>query len=204
MLDKSAPTTHDIHPLLRSRWSPRAFTPAPIPPADVLRLLEAARWTPSAVNEQPWNFLVISREDSEAFNLALSCLAESNAVWAQHASLLILSVARLRMTRDGSENPVALYDLGQAVAHLTVQAAAQNLWVHQMGGFSKERAREVFEIPEDHAPVTFIAVGQLGDPEALPERLRERELAPRERKPLDTFVFGGHWGQSSPLLEPSK
>lgn len=201
MLEKLASTTHDIHPLLRSRWSPRAFTSEPIPTADVLKLLEAARWTPSAVNEQPWNFIVIPRDDTETFAQAVSCLVEGNVVWAQHAPLLIVSVARLVRSRDGAPNVAALYDLGQAVAHMTVQASALGLWVHQMGGFSTERAREVFALPEDHAPVTFIAVGQQGDAEALPERLREREFAPRERKPLDAFVFGGRWGEPSPLLE---
>lgn len=201
MLGNVTPTTYDIHPLLRGRWSPRAFSSQPIPEADVLSMLEAARWSPSAVNEQPWSFLVIPRSDTAAFELALSCLAEGNVVWAQHVPLLILSVARLVRTRDGSPNGSALYDLGQAVAHLTVQAAALGLSVHQMGGFSAERAREVFAIPENHAPVTFIAVGYQGDPETLPERLRERELAPRQRQPLESFVFGGGWGQPSPLLE---
>lgn len=201
MLEPIAATSHDIHPLLRGRWSPRAFSSQPIPDADVLSLIEAARWTPSAVNEQPWNFIVIPREDAATFELALSCLAEGNVVWAQHVPLLILSVARLVRTRDGSPNGSALYDLGQAVAHLTVQAAALGLLVHQMGGFSAELAREVFAIPEDHAPVTFVAVGYQGDPERLPESLRERERAPRQRKPLESFVFGGGWGQPSPLLD---
>lgn len=201
MLESVVSISHDIHPLLRGRRSPRAFSSQSIPEADVLSLLEAARWSPSAVNEQPWNFIVIPREDTTTFERALSCLAEGNVVWAQHVPLLILSVARLVRTRDGSPNGSALYDLGQSVAHLTVQAAALGLSVHQMGGFSAELAREVFAIPRDHAPVTFIAVGYQGDSESLPEPLRERERAPRERKPLAAFVFGGGWDQPSRLLE---
>lgn len=199
---KPAATNFDIHPLLRNRWSPRAFSPEPVPASAVLGLLEAARWSPSAVNEQPWGFIVIPREDREAFANAVEALAEGNRVWAQHVPLLIIAVARLVRERDGQPNPVALYDLGQAVAHLSVQAAAEDLWVHQMGGFSAERARELFAIPENHVPITFIAIGELGDPESLPDTLRERELAPRARKPLSAIAFGGRWGQPSELIQP--
>lgn len=192
--------TIDIHPLLRGRRSPRAFSPRPVPAQQVLALLEAARWSPSAVNEQPWAFIVVQREDAEAFDRAVSTLAEGNKVWAQHAPLLIFALARLTRERDGQPNSVALYDLGQAVAHLSVQAAALGLWVHQMGGFSADRARELFAIPENYVPVVAIAVGELGDAESLPATLRERELAPRTRKPLSSIVFGEHWGETLPIV----
>jgi len=200
MLEKPATTTYDIHPLLRHRWSPRAFAPQEIPPEQVLSLLEAARWAPSAINEQPWNFIVAPHSDAQTFEQALSCLVDGNRVWAQHVPLLLVAVARTTFSRDGSPNPVALYDLGQAVAGLTVQASSLGLWVHQMAGFVADRTRTVFAIPDDYTPVTFIAIGQLGDPATLPEQLRERELAQRARKPLEQFVFGGNWGEPSPLL----
>jgi nitroreductase len=199
MLEKPATVDYTIHPLLRGRWSPRAFDPAPLPREQVLSLLEAARWSPSSNNGQPWSFVVIPRTDQDAFDRAVSSLNESNVVWAQHAPLLILAVARLNRD-NGAPNRTALYDLGQAVAHLSVQAAASGLWVHQMGGFSQDRARELFAVPEGYEPVTFIAIGRQGDPVLLPENLREREQAPRTRKPLDAFAFGGEWGQPSPLL----
>lgn len=192
--------TIDIHPLLRGRRSPRAFSPQPVPAEHLLSLLEAARWSPSAVNEQPWAFIVVQREDTAAFDRAVSTLAEGNKVWAQHAPLLIFALARLTRERDGQPNSVALYDLGQAVAHLSVQAAALGLWVHQMGGFSADRARELFAIPENYAPVVAIAVGELGDVESLPANLRDRELAPRTRKPLSSMVFGEHWGETLPIV----
>lgn len=199
-LEKSAATSYAIDPLLRERWSPRAFSPEPLAAEQVLSLFEAARWSPSAMNEQPWGFIVAPREDAALFAQAVECLAEGNRVWAQHAPLLVVAVARLVRQRDGAPNGVALYDLGQSVAHLTVQAASLGWLVHQMGGFSADAARAAFGIPADHAPVTFIAVGRMGDPGALPEALRARELAERQRKPLSELVFGEHWGQPSALL----
>lgn len=201
-LEKRAVTSYAIDPLLRERWSPRAFSPEPLAAEQVLSLFEAARWSPSAMNEQPWGFLVVPREDAATFAQAVECLAEGNRVWAQHAPLLVVAVARLVRLRDGAPNGVALYDLGQSVAHLTVQAASLGLLVHQMGGFSADAARAAFGIPADHAPVTFIAIGRMGDPGALPEPLRTRELAERQRKPLGELVFGERWGQPSALLSP--
>jgi len=201
MLTKPALTDSPIHPLLRDRWSPRAFDSQPIPQEQLLSILEAARWSPSGGNGQPWSFIVVPREDEDAFNRVVSCLNEGNQVWAREAPLLIIAVAQL-LRDNGAPNGVALYDLGQAVAHLSVQAGALGLAVHQMGGFSAERTRELFAIPEGYAPVTFSAVGRQGDHGLLPDTLRSREEAPYARKPLQSFVFGGTWGQPSPLLAP--
>lgn len=100
------------------------------------------------------------------------------------------------------ENRHALHDVGLAVANLTVQATALDLYVHQMGGVRRDKARELFDIPEDHEPVTALAVGYLAaDAETLPDDLRQRELAPRPRKPLEAFVFAGRWGRIWPLID---
>jgi nitroreductase len=199
MHNKSATTGYPIHPLLRERWSPRAFAARPVPHDDVLRLLEAARWAPSSGNGQPWRFVLAPQADPDAFGRALESLNAGNVVWAQHAPLLILAAAQMRR-EDGAPNRTALYDLGQAVAHLSVQATALGLWIHQIGGFDQPQARELFAIPEGYEPVTWIAIGELGDYETLPEPLRERERAPRARQPLEAFVFGGGWGRPAPLL----
>jgi nitroreductase len=194
VLEKPAPAAHPIHDLLRDRWSPRAFDPQPIPAGDLLSLLEAARWSPSSANQQPWSFVVIPRTDEDAFARALACLNENNVLWAANAPLLLLTVAKL--TRDnGAPNRTALYDVGQAVAHLTIQATALGLKTHQMGGFSQERARELFAVPDGYEPVTFIAAGRQGDHMLLPAEQRSREEAPRTRKPLADFVFDGCWGK---------
>ncbi len=198
MTTKSAVTDHPIHPLLQARWSPRAFAPTPVAADQLLSLLEAARWSASGGNVQPWSFVIAPREDADAFARLLGTLVEANRVWAQHAPLLVLTVAQ-QLRAPGTPNPYALYDLGQAVAHLTVQATALGLRVHQLGGFDPEQARSAFAIPADYAPATVLVIGLPGDPATLPEPLYAREVAERTRKPLDNFVFGGAWGQPAAL-----
>lgn len=202
-MEKPAPVDYPIHDLLRRRWSPRAFAPDPVEPEKLRSLFEAARWAPSSFNEQPWAFLVATREEPDGFRRLLDCLIESNAVWAQHAPVLALSVARRHFERDGRENRHAFHDVGQAVAHLTVQATHFGLFVHQMAGFDVERARTELGLPEGWDPVAMIALGYPGDPNTLPERLRQRELAPRVRKPQREFVFGPGWGRIAPFAERS-
>jgi nitroreductase len=192
MLHKPASTSVDIHPLLRDRWSPRAFDSRPLSQEQIISLFEAARWAPSGGNGQPWSFIAVQRSE-EGFADAVSALNEGNLVWAQQAPLLFVAVAQLNRD-NGAPNRTALYDLGQAVAHLTFQAASLGLMVHQMGGFSAERAREVFDIPAGYEPITCVVVGYQADGSALPESLHDRERAPRSRKPLDQLLFSGRWG----------
>jgi nitroreductase len=198
MTTKHAVTDHPIHALLRERWSPRAFDSAPLTPDQIRPLLEAARWSPSGGNGQPWRFIVAPR-GSETFDKVVGTLNEGNVVWAQHAPLLLVAVAQT-VRDNGQPSPVALYDLGQAVAHLSVQAVAAGLWTHQMGGFSKDNLREAFAIPEGFQPVTVTAIGRLGDIDRLDPGLRERELAPRSRKPLAEIAFGDTWGEAAPVV----
>jgi nitroreductase len=123
----------------------------------------------------------------------VSCLFDGNVFWASKAPLLMIAVAK--MTRaNGSPHRLAYVDPGLAVENLCLQAAALDLYVHQMGGFSTDSARELFEIPADHEAAVMLAVGHLGDPDELPEPARERELMPRERRPLSEFVFEEKWG----------
>jgi nitroreductase len=199
MLNKSAVTDHLIHPLLRDRWSPRAFDSRPIPRDDLLRMLEAARWSPSSLNEQPWRFVVVPHAEADTFERAVSSLNAGNILWAKHVPLLLLAAAKLNRD-NGEHNRTALYDLGQAVAHLSFQAAALGLWVHQMGGFDQDQVRALFSIPDGYEPVTWLAIGERGDHNTLPDALRQRELVPRTRNPLTTFVFGGRWGRLAPVL----
>jgi nitroreductase len=192
--------TQGIEELLARRSSPRAFSSQPVEKEKLSLLFEAARWAPSSYNEQPWRFLVATRENEGQFDRILDTLVEGNRVWARHAPVLILAVAKRDFSHSGRPNRHALYDTGQAVANLTVEATALGLHVHQMAGFGPEMARRVFRIPEGYEAVTAIAVGYRGDPEDLPEPLRSREVAPRTRKPLAEFVFSGSWGKPSPLV----
>ena len=199
-MEKPAQTGFPIHDLLRRRWSPRAFSDRPVEPQKLRSLLEAARRAPSSYNEQPWAYLVATREDPEEHARMLSVLVEGNMAWAQRAPVLMLSLARLHFERNGKPNRHAFHDVGLATAQLVTQATALGLVVHQMAGFHAEKARELFGIPEDWEPVAAIALGYPGEPESLPESLRQREFAPRTRKPLEQFIFTGRWGQTSELV----
>jgi nitroreductase len=199
-MQKSAPSDHPIHEVLQQRWSPRAFSGKPVPP-DVLRsLFEAARWAPSSANEQPWAFLVATRDDSETHTKLLSTLAESNQVWAQHAPVLGSSIARLNWAKTGQPNRTAFYDTGAAVAGLTAEATARGLFVHQMAGFDHQKASELFHIPSDWQPVAAFVLGYPGDPESLPEPYLTRERNARTRKPLSEFVMSCDWGKPARFL----
>jgi nitroreductase len=196
---KQAAVDHPIHPLLSGRWSPRAFDGRAVEPESLLSLLEAARWSASASNRQPWHFFIAQRGDA-AFAALAGVLNPSNAEWAANAPVLLLAVART-VTDDGRPNPYGFYDTGLAVQNLTVQATALGLHVHQMGGFAADRARLALAIPPGYDPVIVAAIGYLGDPAMLEERRREAELTPRVRKPLSEFVFGKTWGEPPALVE---
>jgi nitroreductase len=194
MSEKTALTQHSIHDLLMQRWSPRAFAAQAVEQEKLLRLFEAARWAPSGSNLQPWNFIVATSAEPEAHARMVEVLGVRNQLWAKAAPVLLLAIAKTER-QPGTPNRYAWYDLGQSVAHLSVQATAEGLSVHQMAGFDAEKARELFGIPQGYDAVTAIAIGYLGDPENLPEDIRTREREPRSRKPLSEFVFAGSWGE---------
>lgn len=188
---EAAPRTADVSapllPALVERWSPRSFDPsAGIDDVALRSALEAARWSPSANNSQPWRFIV-ARRGTEAFATIVENLAGFNKAWASSAAVLVVAAAEV-VDEDGNERRWAVYDLGQAVAHLTIQAHHDGLHAHQMGGFDAEGLRTAFGLEERFVPTSVTALGVLGDPEALPEPLRSRESAPRTRRPLDEIV----------------
>jgi nitroreductase len=198
-MQKPAPTNFPVHNLIRERWSPRAFAGKSVEPAVLASLFEAARWAPSSSNEQPWAYLVATKDDAENFAKTLSVLVEFNAAWAKDAPVLVIAVSRLNF-QNGQPNRNAFYDTGAATAMLSVEATARGLAVHQMAGFDHAKAKQVFEIPADCEPIAAIAIGYPGDPSVLPEKLRDREVAPRTRKPLTEFVMSGRWGHTSPIV----
>lgn len=188
-----------LQPLLQKRWSPRAFDSRSVEPEKLKLMLEALRWAPSCFNEQPWHIIIATKEKLEVYDRLLSCLVEANQLWAKNAPVLMLSVAKLNFSHNGKENRHAWHDVGLAMENLTIQGMALDIYVHQMAGFDPQAARDLFQIPPDFAPVAMSAIGYLGDPPILPDNLRERELAIRTRKPLESFVFTGNWGQVSDL-----
>jgi len=195
-MDKPADTDLPVHELVKQRWSPRAFADRGVEERDVELLLEAARWTPSAMNDQPWRLIVARREQPEAFERLAACLDPGNREWAQGAALLIAVVARERFRKNDKPNLHAWHDTGQAIAWLTVQATALGLVVHQMGGFDAAALRRSLGVPEGYAPVSVVALGHPGAPEQLSEKLAERERAPRTRLDPAELFFSGRWGRA--------
>jgi nitroreductase len=189
VIDRTAPTEHPVLDVLAARWSPRAFDAHnSIDEAKLATALEAARWTPSASNSQPWRFIV-ARRGTALHAQVTDSLVGFNQTWASNAAVLVVAIAE---TADASGAPIthALYDLGQAVAHFSIQAHHDGLLVHQMSGFDPEVVREFADLEPRFTPVTVFALGEFGDVEALPEVLQEREVAPRVRRPIaDTVVL---------------
>lgn len=188
---------NDIHRLVRDRYSPLAFEDRPVEPEVLGRLFEAARWAPSSFNEQPWGFVVATAADAESFERVAETLAPGNQSWAPAAPVLVVTAAKEHLDRNGKPNRHAAHDLGLAVAQLTAQATAEGLAVHQMGGFDGGAASESLGIPAGWTPMTALAIGYPGDPDELPEKLRERARSPRRRKPLAEMVFEGSWGRTA-------
>ncbi len=192
--EKPAPVERKINELMARRWSPRAFEDREVEREKILQLLEAARWAPSCFNEQPWRYLVFDGSDAEALERARACLSEGNE-WALKAPVLMLSIARENFTYNEKPNRTAQHDVGLGSENLVLEAVDLSLAAHQMAGFDVERSRSEFAIPEGFTPIAMIAIGYPyhGDLDRLPEKMREKELAPRGRKPIGEIAFAGAW-----------
>ena len=201
-MQKTAITQVPIADLIANRWSPRAFDAAkPVSQAQIIALLEAARWAPSCFGDQPWRFLICQKNsnqnaDTEAWQQAFDCLASSNQTWVQAAPILMLTCADTLFGHNQQPNRWAQHDTGAAAENLCLQASHMGLSAHQMGGFNADLAREKFAIPAQYTPMAMIALGYAGDPNQLPDELKQRELAERKRKPLGELFFTDAWGKS--------
>lgn len=192
-MNKDAETSVPIHPLLAARWSPRALDPAGSVTDEQLRaVLEAARWAPSNGNTQPARFLV-GRRGEETYARLFDLLSRRNQGWAHPAAVLVMACA-VTVNEKGTI-PMPEYGVGLAAENLVLQAVAEGLVAHQMGGFDKEGAKLVFSLPSDVEPQTVIALGTLGDPAQLEEDRRAKELKPRRRLALEEIAFTGEWGK---------
>jgi nitroreductase len=197
--EKFARTIYDINNLSKIRWSPRAFDEKPVEKDKIRSILEAARWSPSSGNEQPWRFMIGFRDDI-TWKKIFETLDESNKVWVKPVPVLLLSIGKKFYSRNNTPYPLFKYDTGQSVAHLTFEAMNQGLHAHQMAGFDPEQAILEFNIPSDHQPLTVIALGYITDPSSLPPDLKKRELAERKRKDFNELVFSDTFGQKSNLF----
>lgn len=190
-MEKSDQFEYPILDLIKNRRSTRAFSSQPIEPERIASLFEATRWAPSSTNEQPWVYVYATRDQEKFWNDLFSCLNEGNRIWAKDAPLLILSLARKNFSRFSGTNSYAMYDLGGANSFLSLQAVELGLQVRQMAGFDRQRTIGLLNIPERYEIGVFIAVGYPGDPQTLPEKLKLREMAPRERFLQHEFVMNG-------------
>jgi len=199
-MNKPALTDKNIHPLIKNRWSPRSFDARPVEADKLQRIFDAARWAPSSFNEQPWRFIIGIKGD-ETWDKIFDSLLEWNQQWAKTAPVLVLAIGSSRYAKTHKESDIFKYDVGQAIAYVTLQASEEGLMMHQMGGFSKKKAIEHFGIPEDFQPLTVSAIGYQAAPENLPKEFEELEYKERSRMALSEQVFAGRFGQASPLAQ---
>lgn len=200
---KKANTRFPIHTLLKKRWSPRAFNGEPVETDKLQRIFEAARWSPSASNEQPWAFIVGINGD-DTYEKIFSTLVEFNQLWVKTAPVLALSLGRSISLKNGMPAEWFKYDVGQSMAHLTFQATHEGLFVHQMAGFDREKAHQLLEVPEKYEVITAFTIGYPGDYKVLHPNLQAMEIARRERLHSDDFVFSGSFGNAVDWLKPER
>ena len=194
-MQKPATTNTPINPIISNRWSPRAFSNKPVESKKIDALLEAARWSPSAFNEQPWRFIV-GKDHDESWKKIFDSLIDWNQQWAKTAPLLVLNIARLNFTHNEKPNEMAEYDLGQAVAAMTLEAVNQQLFGHQMTGFDGRKAELLFNIPEGYKAVSVTVFGYYGNPADIPADIADMESNERSRKAINEIVFGATFGES--------
>ncbi len=196
LFEKKAVSQVDLTDVIARRWSGRAFDPGRrVDRNTLIALLEAARWAPSCDGDEPWRYLVWDRcEDPGNWRRAFDCLAEGNQSWARKAPLLMVAIADSLFERDDKANRWGAYDTGAASLSLTLEATFLGLMVHQMGGFDASRLQAAFSVPERYACMAMIAIGYQLPVERIPPELKERECAPRSRKPLSGRFFQGTWG----------
>lgn len=187
-MQKSAEVEHEVAELIKNRRSVRSFAPLPLEDHKIHSLFEATRWAPSSTNEQPWTY-IFATKGQQLFDTITSCLAEGNQAWAKDAAMLVVSLARKNFSRKDVENAYAWYDLGGANALFALQAVALGLQVRQMAGYSATSLREALHIPDAYHTGAVMAVGYPGEPDLLPDMLRAREVAPRERYRQQEFVM---------------
>ncbi|MFN5628188.1 MAG: nitroreductase family protein [Bacteroidota bacterium] len=186
-MNKIAQTKFPVSKIISKRWSPRAFSKSPVTKNEVLTLLEAASWAPSASNEQPWHFY-FGLKNTDGFRLILNGLEEGNKVWAQNSSALIVCCVKKISEKTGKENKWANHDLGLANATLLYQAMEMDIYCHPMAGFNGEALIKNLNIDSACEPLVVIALGHLGNADELDEPLKSREKLQRSRKNLEEIL----------------
>lgn len=198
-MKKPASNNFPVGKLFKHRWSPRAFSEKQVEKEKLQSIFEAARWAPSARNEQPWRFILGQKGDG-TWEKIFESLVEWNQQWTVRAPILVLNLGKKVYDFKNMPNETYQYDTGQAVAMMVTEAVNQGLIGHQMSGFTAEKAIESFEIPDDYRPISVTAFGYYGDPELLPLEMKKSEFEERKRRPLVETVFTNKFGVSSKLF----
>lgn len=195
MIQKPANTQQPIETVIAERWSGRAYDPSvPVTEEQLIALTEAAQWAPSCFGDAPWRYLICNKfTDEQAWQNAFDALVPGNQEWAKNAPVLILTASAANFSHNDKPNRWSGYDSGAASVSLCLQATALGLMSHQMGGFDANKMRELFNIPENIHMWSMIAIGHPAPPDTLSAELLERELSPRERRPLQEQFFYGKW-----------
>ena len=175
--------------IIKNRWSPYSFSQKPIEDYKLKEIVEAAGYAPSSMNEQPWLFILTTKEEPEIFNEVIEILDDGNKVWAKNAYALIVSLARMKHKYKERQNRYAFHDTGMAVSNMLLQAFSMDIYVHQMGGFSAEKAKNYFRLDDGIEPVAVMAVGYRGDGNELSEELARRDTNRRPRKNIQEYAF---------------
>lgn len=190
------PTEHPVLDAIKQRYSAYQFSDKRVETEKLKSLFEAARWAASSFNEQPWRFIVATKDNNDAYQTALNCLVEANQGWAQAAPVLILTAVKQNFTYNDAPNRVALHDLGQAAAHMALQATSMGLVLHQMAGIEQDKVISTYNLPAGFTAETAIAIGY--PPSDKP--LNTAESKARQRRNFDEFVFAEGWGKPSGLF----
>ena len=197
-MKKPAITEQPIHSILSDRWSSRAYDPDQLVSQEsFLSLMEAARWSPSCMGEQPWQFISFHKKDATSWTQALNCLSVGNQNWAMDASILILACARQSFSNNQKPNRWNQYDTGAACENICLQATSIGLVAHQMGGFDVEKSRQLFQIPGQYDLMSFIAIGYPLAVEKISAEALVKEKEARKRKPLREIFYTNQWGKQS-------
>jgi nitroreductase len=188
VIKKTAKTDHPINDLIAKRWSARAFSTRSVEKSKLLSILEAARWAPSSRNEQPWRYIIFTNDNPEKLKKAQSVLKDIND-YAKRAPILICAITKKTYSDNANYNRLHFHDLGAANENMFLEAFNQGLIMHEMGGFDVQKARDVFNIPEDFEVGIMIAIGYQDTHHILPESLIQKAFMPRQRKLLSEIAF---------------
>lgn len=187
-MNKEAKSQYELHDLIKKRWSPRAFSNKKVEEKKVEEIIDAARWSASAFNEQPWRFIYGLKKDI-IFNTIYDSLLDGNKVWTKDAAFLIVMLYKENFSSNNKINNYAHHDIGLAAGALTYQALYNDIYIHNMAGFDKSSILASFDLPKDIKPLTIIAGGYLGEADILPENLKNIEISQRTRKSFNELIL---------------